>query len=542
MPPAHTRPDAEELHPPAFSISVVAVAVAVISSFLFGYAICVLNSCGVLMALSLEWCGDRWEAGCLYSQGAQALVNASIYLGAAMGAFLSGRPFLNPVGGRMRLIISDVCFAAGAISCALAQGVVALVIGRFASGLGLGLSAIAAPVYIAEISPRERRGLHCAMNGVFITLGIFASITFGLPQGPPPASPEQSLEGLDEWYWRFLLGFPAIPALLQALLFAFAVPVDPPSQLVVGGKIQQAQAYLYRIYGMPPPEGKVNMDDNKQALIELQLTELREAVTMAKSAPRIHIAQAICDKFFSTAVLLGFGLAAFQQGCGINALMSYSNILFEQAGISPASLTTASTMMAAANVFASIAGSKVVDKWGRRKLLLLGSAIQTVSMVLLTLSTGKAAQAISSSQTGPIAVICFTMYVMAFSFGLGGVTWLYLSEIYPMEVRGPALSACGVINWVCSFIVVFGTRFMTLGTACRTYGFICAVGCFGVYLWVIETKGCSLEDSPLTPKSGRSSSSLLSPNSPRVPFEEMHDDDDESDEDEHDAMPKGRKA
>merc|ERR550532_2572795 len=126
--------------------------------------------------------------------------------------------------------------------------------------------------------------------------------------------------------------------------------------------------------------------------------------------------------------------------------------------------------------------------------------------------------ALSSRLTALITVVCFSLFVVSFSAGLGAVTWLYLAEIYPMEIRGSALSACGVINWLSCFSVVFGTRFLSVHSACRLFGMISAIGFLGVYLWVVETKGCSMDDSPLTPRSARSSSTLLTPTSPKASF------------------------
>merc|ERR1712194_657017 len=115
------------------------------------------------------------------------------------------------------------------------------------------------------------------------------------------------------------------------------------------------------------------------------------------------------------------------------------------------------------------------------------------------------------SVTGMLTVSFFTLFVTSFSVGLGAIVWIYLSEIYPIEIRPAALSACGVINWVVSFAVVFGGRFLTLEQAVLVFGTICFFGAVGISLWVVETTGCSADDSPLTPRSNRSNSVLLTP-------------------------------
>mmetsp|Transcript_17158 Transcript_17158/g.36861 ORF Transcript_17158/g.36861 Transcript_17158/m.36861 type:complete len:537 (+) Transcript_17158:90-1700(+) len=525
-----------DLQPPTFGLAGRIVFCVVMSSFLFGYSVCVLNSCGDLLAVVFEWCGNDWQSDCMHSRSAQGLINASVFLGAAFGALLSGRSWFSKMGSRNQILLSDLFFALGALICGLAIGKWSLVIGRLASGLGLGISAIAGPVLIAEISPRERRGTNAAMHGVFITVGILASIAFGIPQSPPPSEPGMTISGLDVWYWRVLLGLPLFVAFVQAILLSQVFPCDPPSLLVARSDNEGARKMLYRIYNMDMPE-KPDLKNKQQASLELQLKDLKDAVDTARAIPHIRVIQAMCDPFLRTAVFLGVGLAAFQQLCGINGLMAYSNSLFADAGLKPSSLTLASTLMATGNVCASLFSSRMVDHWGRRRLLLTGSACQTISMAVVALLIDKTTgQYIPQEIAGPLAVVFFTLFVMSFSFGLGAVTWLYLSEIYPIEIRGPSLSACGIINWLSSFVVVFGTRFLSLLSACHVFGVVCFIGFLGTYIWVVETKGCSMEDSPLTPRSGRASSVLLTPNSSSVPYTKMPD------EEEPAALPKSKKS
>lgn len=506
---------AQDLVPPSRGIAANAVGVALISCFLFGYSICVLNSCAGIIAVVFQWCNSDWQPDCLASRVCQGLVNASVYLGAAAGALLVGRRKLQAGGCRYQIIISDGFFILGGLLGTFAQGFNMLILCRLFSGIGLGISAIAAPVYIAEISPRERRGTNSAKVGVFIAVGIFFSITFGLMQDPPPSSPEDTLQGLNSWYWRLLLSFPVLLALIQAALFTWVVPIDPPSFLVQQGRISEARSLLYRIYGQQTPE------QNQVAKIESQMREMIEAAAEASAIPQIYIYQAISDPFFRCPLFLGFGLAAFQQLCGINALMSYSNNLFSEAGIPASMLTFASCVMAGANVLVSVLSSTVVDNWGRRKLLLLGSLLQAVAMAVICLIV----QYLPESMTGAVTVVSFSLFVVSFSAGLGAITWLYLSEIYPIEIRGAALSTCGVINWLSCFTVVFGARFLSLQSSCAVFGIISFTGWLGIWLWVVETKGCSMDDSPLTPRSARHQSQLLTPtNSPRVAFEKMPSD------------------
>jgi len=514
------------------TIAVAVVATATLSSFLFGYQTVVLNTCAELIAVELQWCGNDWQSVCDRSNLYIGLVNASVYLGAAFGASLMGRAQVFALGSRKQLVISDCLIGAGGLCCASAQGFYALLAGRLISGVGLGLCAIAAPVFIAEISPRERRGILSGMHGVGITVGILAASSFGLPQGPPPSGPGEILQGLDSWYWRCLLGFQMLPAIVQMVIFLHILPIDPPSFLVQRGRVQEARALLYKSYGLDVASSMTltpsALQHNSLSVnLELQLSDLIDAAESAQDVPHIRILEAACDPFLRCAVFLGFFLAAFQQLCGINALMSYSNMFFLEGGIPASGTTTASTFMCAANVMVSFWSSRVSDHWGRRKLLLFGSFGQALAMGILSVCVlPSVASLFPPVVLGLVTVFAFSLFVVTFSAGLGALTWLYLSEIYPMEIRGSALSACGVINWLSSFGIVFIVKFLSLQQTCVLLFGISAVGFVGVHLWIVETKGCSMDDSPLTPRSGRSSSRILTPRSPRSPkadYEEFVD-------------------
>jgi hypothetical protein len=320
-----------------------------------------------------------------------------------------------------------------------------------------------------------------------------------------------------------MLGAAAIPALAQLVLFKWVLPVDPPSFLLQKGKHKEAQRLLYKTYGLEPPKPAVGQkhlgrspdteQDSAAARVEQIFGEMVYACDQANLVQRVHIHQAIFDKFFQPALFVGFALAAFQQLSGINALMSYSNALLSQAGIPSSELTLASTVMATCNAFAAVMSSKVVDRWGRRALLLLGPFLQMVAMFCISECSptqGSWACPLPDAVVGPIMVLCcFCLFTVSFSAGLGAVTWIYLSEIYIMEIRGVALSACGVINWLSCFVVVFGMPFLGLHGACKFFGVVCLVGFVCVHLFVQETKGCSIDDNPLTPQSDRCKSPLL---------------------------------
>lgn len=484
------------------------VGAAAIGSFLFGYVICVLNTCGALIAVVFEWCGNEWQSECSQGSFNSSFANASIYLGATVGAFLVGRPSVRELGCRKALCLADLFFISGSILCCTAIDIGPLALGRTMCGVGLGLCGVITPLFIAEIAPTHRRGAYSAMHQVGISLGILASIAMGLPQSPAPTSAADGpLEGLDTWWWRFLLGFPAVLAALQLVLFTWLLPFDSPAQLVRNGDTEKAEDTLRKIYVDYTVDGQNDTD----GMARRQLMELTVAAQEASEAPNISLTAAFLDPFFRYPLVLGVFLAILQQLCGINALMSYSNLMFRKAGVALDNLTLASTAMACGNVVVSLGCSRLLDGWGRRTLLLVGVGIQAVMMSTLCVVGGIHAMPI-------LVAVCFTLFVMAFSIGLGPVTWLYLSEIYPMEIRGQALGLCGVSNWLASFSVVWAAPFLNLQEDYALFGSICIIGCFVIHVWVLETKGCSMDDSPLTPRESRRSSRTLTPVKGSVDF------------------------
>jgi len=223
-------------------------------------------------------------------------------------------------------------------------------------------------------------------------------------------------------------------------------------------------------------------------------------------------------------VIVGVGLSMLQQICGSNPIMAYSNNLFFQSGVPPHLLTLTSVGMATVNLGVSVFSSRLVDSWGRRILLLTGVGTQAASLIILAMYLALHTSVPNHPAAVPfIPVACVCAFVMAFSFGLGAVTWIYLSEIYPVEVRNSALSACGIINWLSCFVVALGARLLNLEMACLLFGIVCAFGASFIYMFALETKGCPIGDSPMTPQCSRSSSTTLF-SSPRSNYQQLEDD------------------
>eukprot|EP00439_Symbiodinium_sp_Y106_P083711 s176_g24.t1 len=536
--PNHPRSKAsqeEVLEPPAFGIATQAVYAGVIGSFLYGYMLCYLNSCMDFITLTFEWCKSSLVSDCLESRINSGLVNALLYLGAAAGALLLGRPFMSYQSSRQQLMISDLFFIAGGFFGAFATGIKCLLMSRMLSGIALGISAIAAPVYIAEVSPAEQRGLHAAKHGLYIAVGLLCAELIGLPQDPPG----NGLTETNRWFWRVILGLPILAGGFQYVLMKFDLPIDPALYLVRQGQMEEARMMLYRTYGLSAPESSAGLEQVRVTKLELKLKDLAVVAAEAQAAKRITVVQALQDRYLRCSIMVGFFLASYQQLTGINALMAYSNGLFAQAGIPDNDLTLASVGMCIANVLVSVWSTQLVDNMGRRSLLLYGCITQSLAMASMVYVV----QFLPLVVQGISAFVFFSFFVVSWNFGLGAITWLWLSEIYPSEIRGPALSACGVIKWLSCFFVVLIARFLNLHSSCLLFGSVSALGVVGIYFWVLETKGCDMEDSPMTPRSERSSSSLLGGGtSPASPVQEhlmgVAEREEEEEDEEETAVPR----
>jgi len=455
------------------------VLVITLSSFLFGYSIGVPATCQEFMAVHFGWCDG--SADCFESRARQSLVNSILYVGAVLGALL---PSADP---RRQLVIADACFAVGGVFTACAVELWFLVVGRLVSGVGLGIVSVTAPQFIAEVSPREWRGTYAALHSVFIGTGILVACAGGLPQLVPE---------LDDWWWRVQFGISVVVALLQAGLLLSLYNVSSPAALILQNRETEAR----RVFDL--------LEGNAKH-IEVRFFEIVESCRMAKEARKASLCEAMCDPWTRMAVFLGLFLAAMTQLNGINFVLGYSNRIFSEAGVDASHLTFASLAVNAANVVSSCLSSWMMDRSGRRQLLLWGMTFQAVAVTVLAVSVGSPAVLLLPSwMEGPVCLVSLSIFVFSFSLGVGTVAWVYLGEIYPIEVRSTVLGWAAALNWFLASLVVMGGGLARESQSFVVFGVANSLGVVGIYWGVVETKGTSIDDSPLTPKSGRSSSTI----------------------------------
>ncbi|KAI3665551.1 hypothetical protein L6452_44178 [Arctium lappa] len=429
------------------------VGVASLGAILFGYHLGVVNGAMKYLAKDL---------GIVENAVLQGWVVSALLAGATVGSFTGGS-LADYFGRKKTFILDAIPLTVGAFLCATAKNVVTMILGRLLSGIGIGISSAIVPLYISEISPTEIRGTLGSINQLFICIGILAALVAGLPLARYPV------------WWRAMFGFAVIPSLLLALGMAFSP--ESPRWLVQQRKISQAEQAIKKLYGKD------------------RVTELIDDLSASNKGSEEQEAgwfDLFSARYFKV-VSVGASLFLFQQLAGINAVVYYSTSVFRSAGV--ASDVAASALVGAANVFGTIIATSLMDKKGRKSLLISSFTGMAASMLLLSLSfTWK----VLAPYSGPLAVIGTVLYVLSFSLGAGPVPALLLPEIFASRIRAKAVALSLGMHWIANFFI--GLCFLSVVT---TFGIskvylvfatICLLAVIYITANVVETKGRSLED------------------------------------------------
>ncbi len=401
------------------------------------------------------------------------VVTSWVTLGALGGSLLGGY-LADHYGRKKAVLIAGLLFMTGALLQAFAPNVFLLVVGRLVVGFGVGVAAVAAPLYGAELAPAAHRGRFVSAYQLAITIGIFLAYLVNA-----------GLAASDSWRW--MLGISVVPGIL--LLAVGALGVESPRWLAKMGRRDEARAVLARI--APDTDA-----DARLASIEHTLDE------EAGSASWGEVFDPRCRK----PLVIALGLAIFQQITGINAIIYYANQIFASAGFStPEAQTTATTWaVGGVNVAATFIAIAFIDKLGRRPLLLaglvgMGLALLTVGIAFLSIEAQPAGAASAGpSAAGIVTLIALVVFIISFAFSLGPVVWTVINEVFPGRVRGRAVAVATAVNWGAAFLVsqFFLTLIDAIGTSATfwLFAFFCLAGWIWVYRTVPETKGRSLEE------------------------------------------------
>jgi MFS transporter, SP family, galactose:H+ symporter len=423
--------------------------IAALAGLLFGFDTGIIS--GALLFIEKGFTISTWMKGFIVS---------SVLLGAMLGSLLCGR--LTDTLGRKRimLIISSL-FIFGTLIASFANDVQMIIVGRFFIGIAIGIGSYTAPLYIAEVAPFELRGGLVSLNQLAITIGIMCSYFINYAFSNTNGS----------WRWMFMIGI--IPAILLGIGMIF-LP-ESPRWLVKQSRREEARNILNRLR-------KNSSVDHEIMEIENSLQK-REATLMEVFAPWIR-----------PVLLLGVTMGFLQQVTGINTIIYYAPTIFQLANFGATSSILATAGIGVVNVIATIFAVMVLDRLGRRALLLTGLVGMCLSLVMLSLAFQ---WDIHSFYLRWLSIISTFVYVISFAFSLGAMLWLLVSEIFPLEVRGTAMSLAVFSCWFWNFVV--SATFLNLLNALGPtntfllYAAMCVIGFIYCYFKVPETNGISLE-------------------------------------------------
>lgn len=373
-------------------------------------------------------------------------------------------PAADTYGRRLMILNAAAVFIVGALASAAAPGVEVLVIARIVIGVAIGLASAAAPVYISEVAPPESRGRLVSFFQLAVTIGILVAYLVGL-----------AFDGIEGWRW--MLGLGCVPAL--ALAFGMLRMPQSPRWLVMTGDDFAARATL----------AKIRVDDPDT--IDREIEEIKESVE-EKPGQWSELLQPVVK----AALVVGVGLAILQQVTGINTVIYYAPTIVEFTGVdSSAGSILAAVGVGIINVAFTVLALRLLDRAGRRTLLMIGVSGMVVSLFALGLAFEGGG---GSTFDSALAIISLMTYVASFAISLGPIFWLLNAEIYPLSVRSKAAGIGTMANWTFNFIV--SLTFLLLIEALGRSGAFWFYGAIGIvtliFCWkfVPETKGKRLEE------------------------------------------------
>jgi sugar porter (SP) family MFS transporter len=439
--------------------------IVALGGFLMGFDVSVIS--GVVRFVELEFELSPLQLGWVVS---------SLSLTASVGMLASG-PLSDRLGRRPVLQIAAVLFALSALASAVAPDYVTLVVARMLGGFGVGAALIVAPMYIAEISPPATRGRFVSFNQLNIVVGISAAFFSNyliLTLGESGAAWTQTLR-LGEWNWRWMLGIETLPAV--AYLFALSLVPESPRWLAMRGRDVEATKVLGRVAGADA--GAVLREVKESIAAEARLGRASWSVLLHPSLRLV--------------MTIGIVVGILQQVSGINAVFFYAPMIFERSGIGANAAFMQAALVGLVNLVFTVVAMAVIDRFGRRPLLVFGLSGIAACMLLLAWAFGA-----GDSANPRLILVAIMGFVASFAVSLGPVMWVLFSELFPNRVRGVAISFVGLVNSATAFLVtlVFPWQLQSMGSATTflLYGLFALAGLVFVLRVIPETKGRSLEE------------------------------------------------
>ena len=394
------------------------------------------------------------------------LVVAIFELGCMAGALGTGR-IAAAYGRKRTMIVCALMLIVTAVGVAFASGVGFLAIWRFAQGIAVGAASVLAPMYIAEVSPARVRGRMVSIYQLTIILGIllasFCNFYFG----------ENDLVSEN---WRFMFLSAIVPSTVFLVLLFF-IPESPRWLIIQSATEEKADTIFL----------KINNGDEVRSRKEI--LEIKNSIDNVNPRSRVAL-KTLFGKAFLPIVLIGFGVAFLQQFCGINNVTPYLQKIFMMADIQLKDGLLNAVFVQMVFFFATFIAIAIIDKIGRKILMLAGTGIMALTLVLLALAFH------SDAKSGLYILILIMIYIGTFGFTLGPVVWVLISEMYPAEIRGRAIALTSATLWYATFIVVLVSPYLlAIGPVFNfvTFGTLNIVGFVFCLKYLPETKGKTLE-------------------------------------------------
>ena len=440
----------------------VAAALAALNGLLFGFDTGVISGAFLYIQETFTM-----------SSFVESVVVSGALVGAVVGAAVGGR-LADRIGRRRLILVGAAVFFIGSFIMAVAPTVEILIVGRIIDGIAIGFASMVGPLYISEISPPEIRGSLVSLNQLAVTVGILSSyfVNFAFSDGPILALAQDVLGAAG---WRWMLGAGMVPALILGVAMLW-MP-ESPRWLIEEDREQEARSVLART--------------RSEEQISEEISEIKETARKQADTDLSDLTKS----WLRPALVVGIGIAAFQQVTGINTVIYYAPTILESTGFNNSASILATVGIGVVNVAMTVVAVLLMDRAGRRPLLLTGLAGMTVTLIALGVAFFLPGL---SGVVGWVALASLMLYVAFFAIGLGPVFWLLISEIYPLKVRGTAMGVVTVVNWAANLLVAltFLQLIDALGQSWTfwLYAGLSVAALVFMYYLVPETKGRSLED------------------------------------------------
>lgn len=471
------------------------ILVASSGSFLFGISLSLMNTCIDYVGWELHWCHFATERidvmSCTRAKNYKAFITTAVLLGAAIGS-MTGGSFMS-FGRRGMTLMSLALFFFATMSGVVSNSFAALLWARLLCGYAVGLISVCIPTYMSEVTPSAKRGFYGVFHQLFITVGILVGSLLGLPialASPIPTIKDdyplggfiKEIPMFPKVWWRVMVGFTFIPVVLTGLLMGFKYTFETPHYYVEHGSPQDAAELLQRL------TGKDDVTDELNQIVD----DIRVAETAKAQGQGLGAAMRRAD--YRYVIIVGCLLSAFQQLGGINVFITSSNALFKDAGLKGKWPTIVSNLMNLVNCVMTLPAVPLIERMGRKSLLLMGCIGQTVFIAPAMICYW--AKGSDADVTRYLAIVGCIGFIVFFAAAYGPILWVYLFEIYPTEIKSAAAGVATAVNWISGIVMVFLTNYLKNNVAFTVFFVMCLLSVLVVTVCMKETKGLPLGTSP----------------------------------------------